>query len=178
MTKIEYFLQLIVKLIFASKIKLLKISYKTKILKVFSKDIFFSSLNDVSRSRIPVRKDSPPSRAPSLPSSGRSTPVHRPAMQRESSSPPGLLPSRPAIAPKPKIIGSAMSRQGSSSSLLDRQGSSSSLVDRQMSASLSVDRKETAAAGRLSKIPRPEKGLRKWDSTPTLEVIFFIQSYI
>ena len=42
-----------------------------------------------------------------------------------------------------------------------------------MSASLSVDRKETAAAGRLSKIPRPEKGLKKWDSTPTLEVIFF-----
>ena len=121
-------------------------------------DIFFNSLDTVSRdaslerrSRIPVRRDS--SSPPSLPSSGRSTPVHRPPMQREGSSPPGLLPHpkpRPAIAPKPKL--------------------GQRLAPDPSSGPLSLPGGQGATGGPFSRIPRPEHILRKWESTSKLEV--------
>ena len=134
-------------------------------------DIFFNSIETVSRdaslerrSRIPVRRDS--SSPPSLPSSGRSTPVYRPPMQREGSSPPGLLSHhmpRPAIAPKPKLG----QKQGN-----DSTGGHQSILGGPQSVLGGSQSVLGGQIGPFSRIPRPEAKMRKWESTSKLEVRF------
>ena len=129
-------------------------------------------------SKIPVRRDQ------SLPSSGRSTPCSpaRPAMKREASSPAGLGTSpaqakpRPPIAPKPSHpkISARLSLPSAGRGRSLGSSSRSQVVPHHQAG----DELETASGrstpssslSRLSKIPRPDKVLKKWDSTSRLEV--------
>ena len=133
-------------------------------------------------SKIPVRRDQ------SLPSSGRSTPCSpvRPPMKREVSSPAGLMTTpakpRPPIAPKPshtKITARLSLPSAGRGRAQGSQGSSRSPVSPAVAPSSSQAAELETESGRstpsssltrLSKIPRPDKILKKWDSTSRLEV--------
>ena len=128
-------------------------------------------------SKIPVRRDQ------SLPSSGRSTPCSpvRPALKREVSSPAGLMTTpgkpRPPIAPKPShtkitarlsLPSAGRGRaQGNTPRSPAVVGTNSQTADLE---SLSGRSTPSSSLSRLSKIPRPDKILKKWDSTSRLEV--------
>ena len=128
-------------------------------------------------SKIPVRRDQ------SLPSSGRSTPCSaaRPAMKREASSPAGLMttPAKPKpwppIAPKPSHpkISARLSLPSSGRGRSHGNSSRSQVVTQQPPADLecaSGRSTPSSSLTRLSKIPRPDKILKKWESTSRLEV--------
>ena len=128
-------------------------------------------------SKIPVRRDQ------SLPSSGRSTPCSpaRPAMKREASSPAGLGTSpaqakpRPPIAPKPSHpkISARLSLPSAGRGRSLGSSSRSQVVPHQAGDELetaSGRSTPSSSLSRLSKIPRPDKVLKKWDSTSRLEV--------
>jgi len=110
-------------------------------------DIFLSSVEGIrTGSRIPVRRDS------SLPSSGRSTPTQR--MTRERSSPPGgLMTGKPRLAPKPKIAASKTAGGQLATP-----------------ATKPTAQAETPSGGG-SKIPRPDRLTKKWESTSKLEMV-------
>lgn len=124
-------------------------------------------------SKIPVRRDQ------SLPSSGRSTPCSpvRPPMKREVSSPAGLMTTpakpRPPIAPKPshtKITARLSLPSAGRGRAQGSQGSSRSPVSPAELETESGRSTPSSSLTRLSKIPRPDKILKKWDSTSRLEV--------
>ena len=130
-----------------------------------------------SPSKIPVRREQ------SLPSSGRSTPCSpvRPAMKREGSSPAGLMTTpakpRPPIAPKPshpKISARLSLPTAGRGRPQGNTGRSPGLTTSQTpeveSGSASGRSTPSSSLSRLSKIPRPDKILKKWDSTSRLEV--------
>ena len=120
-------------------------------------------------SKIPVRRDQ------SLPSSGRSTPCSpvRPAMKREGSSPAGLMTTpakpRPPIAPKPSHT-KITARLSLPSAGRGRPQGTPAWSPVEPAESLSGRSTPSSSLGRLSKIPRPDKVLKKWDSTSRLEV--------
>ena len=129
-------------------------------------------------SKIPVRRDQ------SLPSSGRSTPCSpvRPTLKREGSSPAGLMTTpaqakpRPPIAPKPshtKISARLSLPNAGRGRAQGTPARSQSVVSNNQPAELEcVSGRSTPSSSlsRLSKIPRPDKILKKWDSTSRLEV--------
>lgn len=130
-------------------------------------------------SKIPVRRDQ------SLPSSGRSTPCSsvRPAMKREASSPAGFMSTpaqtkpRPPIAPKPSHtkISARLSLPSAGRGRSHGNTSRSQVVVTPQYPASDVEcasgrSTPSSSLGRLSKIPRPDKILKKWDSTSRLEM--------
>ena len=126
-------------------------------------------------SKIPVRREQ------SLPSSGRSTPCSpvRPPMKREASSPAGLMTTpakpRPPIAPKPSHtkISARLSLPNAGRGRAQGNTARSPVVSNSQPAEVecaSGRSTPSSSLSRLSKIPRPDKILKKWDSTSRLEV--------